>query len=92
MAVQSVNGNQAVNAPQGARPPQPPAQEVQKPREEDQVNVSREARDKAKAEATRQEENARAEAARLRNAEQAKQEGTKQAAATQDKDRVDVTV
>lgn len=93
MAVQALNVPQASNAQpgvQGSRPAQPTLQELLAPREEDQVNLSQEAQDRAKVEGTRLEEQRQAETVQLGNSDQADQEAARQTAIFLDRARVDL--
>lgn len=97
--VKTVNNLQALkeslsasNPVPGARSAQAPAQELQKPRAADQIQVSKEAQDRAKAEESRFLDQGRAQAAQQRNVDEAKQQQAKEAQAPPKSGRLDVTV
>lgn len=93
MAVQPLNAPPAPTPQtgvQGARPPQPTAQEVERPRETDQVDVSREAQERAKTEDTRRADQQQTQEAQQGAATQFLKDDAKQANLIQDRGRVDV--
>jgi hypothetical protein len=93
MAVQALNVPPAPTAQtgvQGSRPAQPTLQELLAPREEDQVNVSQEAQDRAKVEEAQLEEQRQAEGVQQGTTEQANQEAARQTALYLDRARVDL--
>lgn len=94
MAIQPLNVPQPPSAQQGlqgARSPQPSAQEVQKPRPADQVTVSKEADDRFKEESTRLGADRLADQNQQGATIQSKAEDIKQATAVQNPGRVDLT-
>lgn len=94
MAAQEIAAIQPLKAQQvvpGSREAQAPPQELQKPRQQDEIEVSREAQDRGKTEATRAGEQGRDNAAQVRAAAVARQEETKALNAAPEARRVDIT-
>ena len=95
MAIKEVNSLQALNnnqAIQGGREAQAPTQELQKPRQQDEIEVSRAAQDRGKIEETRAGEQGRDNTAQVRAVAAARQEETKALNAAPEARRVDITV
>lgn len=94
MAAQEITSAQPLKAQQviqGGREAQAPPQELQKPRQQDEIQVSQEAKDRGKVEETRAGEQGRDNAAQVRAVAVVRLEETKALNAAPEARRVDIT-